>query len=43
MYINFIIRKPPLCDICQEANANVYCKNDEIVLCFECDEEVFLI
>lgn len=29
----------PLCDICQESSASVYCEADDASLCHDCDEE----
>jgi len=31
--------KPPLCDLCEESTATVYCESDEAALCYECDSE----
>lgn len=31
--------KSPLCDMCQESTAEVYCEADEACLCRDCDEE----
>jgi len=29
----------PICDLCQENQATVYCKNEDANLCFDCDED----
>ena len=28
-----------MCELCKETKANVYCKADDICLCYDCDEE----
>eukprot|EP00825_Cyclidium_porcatum_P032309 TRINITY_DN3461_c0_g2_i2.p1 TRINITY_DN3461_c0_g2~~TRINITY_DN3461_c0_g2_i2.p1 ORF type:complete len:495 (-),score=76.17 TRINITY_DN3461_c0_g2_i2:559-2013(-) len=31
--------QPPICDVCGENPASVYCKSDDAVLCYDCDDE----